>query len=261
MLFEALTGAKPFRAENTLAVMYMHLTNEPPKPSVARPGVPSAFDRVIAQGMAKDPARRFASAGELAAAARHALTDRGTKQLPVVPAATPPAPVAAPTPRRRRGPLVAVAAVVVAALLGTGAYIWSQSSSARQTGPTTPTSSAGTSSAAPPSAELGLAKPLTKPACDGSYIVIVGSAVNPAAYATEVQKFLDLNPGANYLHAPSTGCTSLRARLNNADIYSVFYGPYQDKNAACGQQSSVGGDSFVRRLDKSSTPDKTVGCH
>jgi predicted Ser/Thr protein kinase len=261
MLFECLTGAKPFTAENTLAVMYMHLTHEPPKPSVARPGVPAAFDRVIAQGMAKDPAQRFASAGELASAARHALTDRGTKQLPVVPAGAPPAPVAEPAAPRRRGRLVAIAAVVVAALLGTAAYLWSQSSQTRQTGPTAPSSAATSSAATPSAGELGVSKPLTTPACDGTYVVIVGSAVNPAAYTTEVQKFLDLNPGSKYLHAPTTGCTSLRPELNGAEIYSVFYGPYKEKDAACGQQAAVGGDSFVRRLDKSSSWDKTVSCH
>jgi serine/threonine-protein kinase len=164
--------------------------------------------------------------------------------------------VAEPAAPRRRGRLVAIAAVVVAALLGTAAYLWSQSSQTRQAGPTAPSSAATSSAATPSAAELGVSKPLTTPACDGTYVVIVGSAVNPAAYTTEVQRFLDLNPGSKYLHAPTTGCTSLRPELNGAEIYSVFYGPYKEKDAACGQQAAVGGDSFVRRLDKSSSWDR-----
>jgi hypothetical protein len=101
---------------------------------------------------------------------------------------------------------------------------------------------------------------MSTPACNGSYIVIVGSAVTPAHYASAVQQFLNDNPGSKYLHAPSTGCTSLRTRLNGADIYSVFYGPFQNKEKACGKRADTGGDSFVRRLDNSTAPDRAVSC-
>jgi len=263
MLFQCLTGAKPFTAENALAVMYMHLTNEPPKPSEVRTGVPAGFDRVIAQGLAKDPELRFASAGELASAARGVLTDRGTKQMPVVAPENPSAPgVAAEPPRsRRRGRLVVAAAVVVAVALAAAAVIWSQSGGTRQTGqsaPSSPTATSGTTP--PPGAELGLSTPIDNPACDGQYIVIVGSAVNPDTYAKDVQKFLDHNPGAKYLHAPTAGCRSLRTHVDTAEIYSVFYGPFPDEDKACGHRATVGGDSFVRRLDSTSTPEKAVSC-
>jgi protein kinase-like protein len=255
MLFQCLTGAKPFSAENALAVMYMHLTNEPPKPSQVRPGVPSGFDRVIARGMAKDPALRYASAGELAAAAREALTEPGTKQLPVVAAEIPPAPVARP---RRRRPLVVAAVVVVAAALGTAAVLWSQSGETQKTGQGAPTTTSATPQ--PPATGLGLPTPPQNPACDGQYVVIVGSAIAPATYARDVQKFLDLNPGAKYLHAPTTGCGSLRTHVGAAEIYSVYYGPFPDEGQACGRRTTAGGDSFVRRLDDTSKPDRGVSC-
>ncbi|MET0132076.1 MAG: serine/threonine protein kinase, partial [Kibdelosporangium sp.] len=274
MLFQCLTGAKPFSAENALAVMYMHLTNEPPRPSEVRPGVSAAFDRVIAQGMAKSPDERFATAGELAAAAQRALIEPGTKRLPTVPITPPSPPASPPMPARkparanRRGWLTAAATAAVVALMGVAVFIWGQSDRQGQKGASAPSSSSSSSSSSPatatsapaPGVDLGLAVPLDVPACDGGYIVIVGSAVNPNAYATDVREFLKINVGAKYLHAPTTGCSSLRTHVGTVEIYSVFYGPYRDKNVACNQKAAVKGDSFVRRLDTTSTPDRAVSC-
>ena len=92
VMFEALTGSKPFVTDSLAGLLYSHLNAPPPRPSQRRPGVSSAFDAVIARGMAKDPDRRHPTAGALAAAARVAL------EAPAVPA--PPVAVAG---RRRRG--------------------------------------------------------------------------------------------------------------------------------------------------------------
>ena len=50
-----------------------HLMDPIPQPSASAPGIPRAFDPVIARGMAKKPKDRYASAGDLAAAAQEAL--------------------------------------------------------------------------------------------------------------------------------------------------------------------------------------------
>jgi serine/threonine-protein kinase len=68
-----LTGRKPFAGGEYPALLFKHLNAEPPKPSAARHGIPAALDAVVARSMAKNPESRFATAGELAAAAEAAL--------------------------------------------------------------------------------------------------------------------------------------------------------------------------------------------
>ncbi|MFD6411957.1 protein kinase domain-containing protein [Nocardia asteroides] len=73
VLHECLTGASPFPAASMSVLVRAHLSEIPPRPSEVTPGLPVTLDEVIARGMAKDPAERFASAGALAVAARQAL--------------------------------------------------------------------------------------------------------------------------------------------------------------------------------------------
>ncbi|MGY4100400.1 serine/threonine-protein kinase [Nocardia sp. R16R-3T] len=73
VLYETLTGSTPYGDGDPAQQMHAHLTSEPPCASRSAWGVPPALDAVIARGMAKAPGERYASAGELAAAARAAL--------------------------------------------------------------------------------------------------------------------------------------------------------------------------------------------
>jgi hypothetical protein len=72
VLYEALVGEVPFPRETEAALLFAHVSEPPPRPS-ARPGVPAALDDVVARGLAKDPADRYESAGELVLDARAAL--------------------------------------------------------------------------------------------------------------------------------------------------------------------------------------------
>ena len=74
VLYECLTGSPPYTGDQ-ISVMGAHLHQAVPKPSAARPGIPVAFDGVIARGMAKDPADRYATCGDLSAAAYGALAE------------------------------------------------------------------------------------------------------------------------------------------------------------------------------------------
>ncbi len=74
VLYESLTGSPPYQTQNLSALMAAHMMQPVPRPSQARHDIPAAFDRVIDRGMAKNPADRFSTAGELARAAREALS-------------------------------------------------------------------------------------------------------------------------------------------------------------------------------------------
>jgi serine/threonine-protein kinase len=76
VLHECLTGSQPYQGDSVSVVITAHLMQPVPKPSQQRPGIPGAFDTVIAKGMAKKPEDRYASTGDLAIAANNALSER-----------------------------------------------------------------------------------------------------------------------------------------------------------------------------------------
>ena len=69
VLYTALTGGPPYPRETEVATLWAHVQASPPRPSDVDP-VLARYDRIIARGMAKDPAERYSTAGELLADAR-----------------------------------------------------------------------------------------------------------------------------------------------------------------------------------------------
>lgn len=69
VLHQALTDSVPFPRDSQMAKLYAHVHDPPPAPSGLDPRVDPAFDAVVARAMAKDPADRYPSAGDLARAA------------------------------------------------------------------------------------------------------------------------------------------------------------------------------------------------
>jgi serine/threonine-protein kinase len=74
VLYECLTGSRPFPGDGLERQVAAHLSDPPPQPSSTRPELPPDFDAVIARGMAKEPGQRYASTVELASAAHDAIT-------------------------------------------------------------------------------------------------------------------------------------------------------------------------------------------
>ncbi len=86
VLYESLTGQRPFSGDGAASVALARLTTTPPRPSALRAGTPVELDRIVQRSMALDPADRFASAASMASALEGWLSD---------PSAAPPATTAA----------------------------------------------------------------------------------------------------------------------------------------------------------------------
>ena len=85
VLYEMLTGRLPFSGESDLAVAMQHVSAAPPNPRSLAPDVPEAYAAAAMRALSKQPADRYQSAEEFAAALR-AARDGGH----AVPAVTPP---------------------------------------------------------------------------------------------------------------------------------------------------------------------------
>ena len=120
--------------------------------------------------------------------------------------------------------------------------------------------SSGSASGSPAVAgDLGLSQAMSTPSCDGSYITVVGSAVK-APYASQVREFLDDNPGSAYLRTDQT-CSSLRASMPSGEaIYAAFFGPFGELSSACAKRDEVGGDAYVKVLDRVTDSSRIQDC-
>jgi eukaryotic-like serine/threonine-protein kinase len=128
ILFELLTGRRPFESDEKVRIISMHLSHPAPRMSDVRPsaGIPAPIEEVVAQSLEKQREHRFASAAAFLAAledAESALTiaadPRRMPDLPGGPASeTSGAPESPTVARGRRRWVVAgfVAAVLVAGI-------------------------------------------------------------------------------------------------------------------------------------------------
>ncbi len=72
VLYEMLAGQPPFTGRTALAVVARHLREPAPSIRVVRPDVPEPVDELIRRAMAKAPADRFKTAGQMRDALSHA---------------------------------------------------------------------------------------------------------------------------------------------------------------------------------------------
>jgi serine/threonine-protein kinase len=65
VLFEVFTGRLPFTGETAMNVVLHHIQTPPPKPRTLNASLPAALEVILLRCLEKDPARRFASVGEV----------------------------------------------------------------------------------------------------------------------------------------------------------------------------------------------------
>ena len=68
IVYELLTGKKPFDAGNVTSTIYRLVNEDPDTPRTLAPGISPELERVLLRAMSKDPAKRFGSCGAFARA-------------------------------------------------------------------------------------------------------------------------------------------------------------------------------------------------
>jgi serine/threonine-protein kinase len=78
ILYELLTGERPFEADALVQLVARVLQSDPERPSALDGSIPRALDRVVARALAKDPAERYPDGAALARALDEALAAPGS---------------------------------------------------------------------------------------------------------------------------------------------------------------------------------------
>ena len=106
LLYEVLTGQRPFAGESTIGTGAAILTSDPPPLARFRADSPGELQRIVGKCLEKNQDRRYQSAVDLAVDLRSLLRTTQTGTAVTVPATSP--------SRTRRGPAAAISAILVA---------------------------------------------------------------------------------------------------------------------------------------------------
>jgi serine/threonine protein kinase len=82
VLYECLTGRIPFDKDMDAAIIWAHVEQSPPRPTLLRPELPADLDEVFARVLAKQPADRYPSCREFIDAVRAALASSRQADVP-----------------------------------------------------------------------------------------------------------------------------------------------------------------------------------
>ncbi|WP_214109333.1 serine/threonine-protein kinase [Acrocarpospora catenulata] len=74
VVYEALTGQPPFQRDTELALLYAHVSHDPPPLTPYRPDLPHAVNQVMQRALAKSPVDRFPTCTAFVNALRDAIS-------------------------------------------------------------------------------------------------------------------------------------------------------------------------------------------
>jgi hypothetical protein len=133
VLYELLTGHKPFSGDSISSVIYRIVNEDPREASTVRPDLDPEFSRLLQRALAKQPEDRFQSGEEFAAALRQAaarvarpsdtqpisaVTAAGASKKPIVEREIPPTPKKPPRRSSARPFVLGIVLLLVAAIAG-----------------------------------------------------------------------------------------------------------------------------------------------
>lgn len=101
--------------------------------------------------------------------------------------------------------------------------------------------------------DLGLSTPVSIPSCDGSGVVVLGSATRPSWYRADIAALLKAHSGTSYLRT-DRACSWLRkATAAAVPIYAVYRPAGNSEKSICAAVEKAGGEasanaSTLRRL-------------
>jgi serine/threonine protein kinase/tetratricopeptide (TPR) repeat protein len=116
ILYELVTGRRPFEGDSVIEVLYEIANREPPPMGRYARGVPDELERIVGKLLQKDPQRRYQSAHEV-------LTDLENLRTTALRAPAPHADGRRSSWRRHLGP-VAVGVALVVVLVGVGELVF-----------------------------------------------------------------------------------------------------------------------------------------
>ena len=76
LLYEMITGQRPFAEEHYAALMYSIVNVDPPPPSLINPSVPKELDQIVLQLISKNPDQRYKSASAVVEKLNHYLSEK-----------------------------------------------------------------------------------------------------------------------------------------------------------------------------------------
>ncbi|MBI2762200.1 MAG: Stk1 family PASTA domain-containing Ser/Thr kinase [Chloroflexi bacterium] len=85
VLYELLTGRRPWEGDSAAAIATARLTGPVPSPSAIRSGVPPVLEAISRKAMATDPADRFETAGAMADALDRFLAEQSAGAIAAAP--------------------------------------------------------------------------------------------------------------------------------------------------------------------------------